>query len=357
MSNHLFRVSVNGGEVEKISAGTDYYNEFSFSRDGKRIAFTRENVNAPGEVFVSETSSFTPKPITNLNPQWRAIRPPIVEHIRWKSEDGEFDVHGLLVKPPDFKRGTSYPLLVEIQGGPSMVAAKFNHGAIYPIIKFALNGYVILIPNTRGRGGYGDKFLRAIREKGDFHPGPYQDMMAGVDYLVENGIADTDRMGVMGFSYGAGLTAFSVTQTDLFKAASASDGMSDMVSAAFQAAGDPAWVRIWRDQFGFTNPWDPVQYREMVRQSAVYHVQNVKTPTLLEAGANGLVDQWRMLYQGLQRHKVMSQLVIYPRTGHGIQEPKLLYDSYRRNVEWFDRWVLGKESKSASQDYSVPSGR
>ncbi len=342
MSNHLFRVSANGGEVEKVSSDDDYYNEFSFSSDGRRVAFTRENVNAPTDVFISDTTRFMPKQVTNLNPQWRTLTLPTVEHIQWKSKDGEFDVHGLLVKPPDFKKGIRYPLLVEIQGGPSMVAAKFNHGPFYPILPFALKGYVIFIPNTRGRAGYGDKFLRAIREKGDFHPGPYDDMMAGVEYLVENGIADPNRMGILGFSYGAGLTAFAVTQTDRFKAASASDGMSDMVSAAFQAAGDPAWIKIWRDQFGLTNPWDPDQYREMVRQSAVYHVNKVKTPVLLEAGANSLVDQWRMLYQGLQRHKVTSQLVIYPRTGHGIQEPKLLFDSYRRNMEWFDQWVLGK---------------
>jgi dipeptidyl aminopeptidase/acylaminoacyl peptidase len=342
MSNHLFRVPASGGEVEKVSTGDDYYNDFSFSSDGRRLAFTRETVNAPIDVFISETAKFMPKRVTDLNPQWRSLRLPTVECIQWKSKDGEFDVHGLLVKPPDFKKGTRYPLLVEIQGGPSMVAAKFNHGAFYPILPFALKGYAIFIPNTRGRGGYGDKFLRAIREKGDFHPGPYEDMMAGVEYLSENGIADPDRMGIMGFSYGAGLTAFAVTQTNRFKAASASDGMSDMVSAAFQAAGDPAWIKIWRDQFGLTNPWDPDQYREMVRQSAVYHVNKVKTPVLLEAGANSLVDQWRMLYQGLQRHKVTSQLVIYPRTAHGIQEPKLLFDSYRRNMEWFDQWVLGK---------------
>ena len=349
MSNHLFRVPVGGGDVEKVSSGDDYYNEFSFSSDGKQVAFTRENVNAPGDVFVSETSTFSAKPITNVNPKWRTLRSPSVEQIQWKSKDGEFDIHGLLVKPPDFKKGTRYPLLVEIQGGPSMVASKFNHGAYYPIIPFALKGYVILIPNTRGRGGYGDKFLTAIREKGDFHPGPYLDMMAGVDHLVESGIADTNRMGVMGFSYGAGLTAYSVTQTDRFKAASAEDGLSDMVSAAFQAAGDPAWLKIWRDQLGMTNPWDPVQYSNMVRQSAVYHVQNVKTPVLLEAGANSLADQWRMLYQGLQRFKVTSQLVIYPRTGHGIDEPKLLFDSYRRNTEWFGRWVLGESPSPAKE--------
>jgi dipeptidyl aminopeptidase/acylaminoacyl peptidase len=342
MANHLFRSPVGGGEMEKVTTGNDFYNEFSFSSDGKQIAFTRENINSPSEVFVSGSASFAPRQVTNLNPQWRTVRLPTVEHIKWRSQDGKFDVHGILVKPPDYREGERYPLLVEIQGGPSMVVPKFNHGAVYPIIPFALEGYVVLIPNTRGRGGYGDTFLRAIRENADFHPGPYGDMIAGVDHLVNGGIADANRMGVMGFSYGAGLTAYSVTQTGRFKAASASDGMSDMVSAAFQAAGDPQWRKIWRDQLGLTDPWDQDQYREMVRQSAVYHVRNVKTPVLLEAGENSLVDQWRMLYQGLQRFNVVSQLVIYPRTGHGVNEPKLLYDSYRRNSDWFDRWVLGK---------------
>lgn len=150
-------------------------------------------------------------------------------------------------------------------------------------------------------------------------------------------------MGIMGFSYGAGLSAYAVTQTYRFKADSSQDGMSDMVSAALQTAGDPSWIDRWRDQFGLTDPWDPNQLREMVRQSPVYHVNDVKTPVLLEAGIHSFApDQWRMLYQALQRFKVPSQMVVYPRTGHGILEPKLLADSYRRNIEWFDYWVLGK---------------
>ena len=90
------------------------------------------------------------------------------------------------------------------------------------------------------------------------------------------------------------------------------------------------------------NDKNSAKVSERISSEVVYHVNKVKTPVLLEAGANSLVDQWRMLYQGLQRHKVTSQLVIYPRTAHGIQEPKLLFDSYRRNMEWFDHWVLGK---------------
>ena len=90
------------------------------------------------------------------------------------------------------------------------------------------------------------------------------------------------------------------------------------------------------------NDKNSAKVSERISSEVVYHVNKVKTPVLLEAGANSLVDQWRMLYQGLQRHKVTSQLVIYPRTAHGIQEPELLFDSYRRNMEWFDHWVLGK---------------
>lgn len=349
MANHLFRVAAAGGEVLKVTPGDDYYSHFSFSSDGRKVAFMSENVNTPPEAFVSGLPAFAPTAVTELHARWRTSRLPTVEHVTWKSGEGEFDLHGLLVKPPDFKEGARRPLLVEVQGGPSMVVAKFNHGQSYPILTLAMKGYVIFIPNTRGRGGYGDQFLRAIRDKGDFHPGPYRDLMSGVDYLIGRGIADPDRMGIMGFSYGAGLSAYAVTQTNRFKAGSSQDGMSDMVSAAIQIAGDPSWIDRWRDQFGLTDPWDPNQLREMIRQSPVYHVRDVKTPVLLEAGIYSFApDQWRMLYQGLQRFKVPSQLIVYPRTGHGIQEPKLLADSYRRNIEWFGYWVLGKGANPLS---------
>ncbi len=170
-------------------------------------------------------------------------------------------------------------------------------------------------------------------------------MISGVDQLISQGLVDADRMGVVGFSYGSSLGAWTVTQTNRFKAASLGDGLTDFVMAGFRKAGSPTSVAVWKDFCGLGLPFNSSELEELKRQSPIYGVQNVKTPCLLEYGSESIApDHGKAFYQSLTAFQVPVEFIIYPRTGHGVEEPQLLQDSYEWNMEWFNFWVLGKSS-------------
>jgi len=347
MTHQLFSVPLRGGKVVRITPeDTRYYTQFSFSEKNRKMAFTVQSVTEPAEIYVSRPSPFQPVRLTEANPQLRNVATSTVEILDWRSKDDKWDIHGILVKPPDYRADKKYPLLVFLAGGPSMLRQKFNFGDHYPLLVFAAREYLVLSPNTRGRYGYGYDFDHAMVVEKNYAPGPFEDMMAGVDLLIEKCLADPERLGVIGFSYGAYLTAFTVTQTDRFKAASMGDGISNVPYTIFPAGGDPSAAQLIHDLWGFDPPYDPEELKEMMRQSPIHHIQNVKTPMLLEYGSESYApDHGRILFHGLQFFRVPSEFVVYPRTGHGITEPVLIKDSYDRNLEWFDYWVLDKATE------------
>ena len=149
--------------------------------------------------------------------------------IRWKSKDGR-EIEGLLTYPLDYREGRRAPLALVIHGGPMGVFTETFIGArgLYPIAAFAAEGYVVLRPNPRGSSGYGSEFRRANTE--DWGGGDYEDIMAGVDHVIEMGVADPDRMAVMGWSYGGYLTAWTITQDDRFASASIGAAITELES-------------------------------------------------------------------------------------------------------------------------------
>jgi dipeptidyl aminopeptidase/acylaminoacyl peptidase len=206
---------------------------------------------------------------------------------------------------------------------------------VYPLAVFAARGYAVLRPNPRGSSGYGAKFRYANR--GDWGGGDYRDLMAGVDHCVSAGIADPERLGVMGWSYGGFMTSWIITQTRRFKAASVGAGVTNLMS--FTGTADiPSFLP---DYFG-GEFWDKFDaYRG---HSAMFHVKGVTTPTLIQHGDRDErvpISQGYELYNALKRQGGQTKMVVYPRTPHGIQEPKLLLDAMNRNLEWFDRRVRG----------------
>jgi dipeptidyl aminopeptidase/acylaminoacyl peptidase len=170
--------------------------------------------------------------------------------------------------------------------------------------------------------------------------------MAGVDHLVAQGIADADRLGVMGWSYGGYMTAWVIGQTGRFRAASVGAGVTDLVSFA-GTADIPSYLPSY---FG-GEPWDrPEVYRA---HSSIAQVQGVKTPTLIQHGEEDErvpIGQGFELYSALKRQGCPVEMIVYPRTHHAIQEPKLLRDAIWRNLEWFDRHVRGAGPGSPPRD-------
>jgi dipeptidyl aminopeptidase/acylaminoacyl peptidase len=217
---------------------------------------------------------------------------------------------------------------------------------------FLGGGVAVLIPNSRGRGGYGVEFAKAWERERNPGEGPLEDDLAGVDYLVNSAVADPDRIGLAGLSWGGYLAAYALTHTNRFKAIVVNEAVSlNMMEDAFAISGNEPRVEFSR-QLGKGTPFEDADRLRSL--SPVYQVGNATTPALLEFGANSLIREGEPLFQGLQHFGVPSELIEYPRSGHGTTEPLLLYDTARRDLEWFAYWVLGRPTRRMLDKYGPP---
>ena len=259
------------------------------------------------------------------------------EVITWKSSKNDLAIEGLLTYPVGYDKDKRYPLLLVIHGGPMGAFMQTFDGSAgpYPVAAFASRGYAVLRPNPRGSSGYGAKFRYANR--GDWGGGDYHDLMTGVDRVINMGVGDPNRMGVMGWSYGGFMTSWTITQTRRFKAASVGAGVTNLIS--FTGTADiPGFLPdYFRGEF-----WDDFEtYRA---HSPMFHIKGANTPTLIQHGEKDErvpLSQGQELYNALKRQGTITKMVVYPRTPHGIEEPRLLLDCMERNMEWFERHVLG----------------
>ena len=273
--------------------------------------------------------------------------PPVAlgrtEVVSWSAPDGK-TIEGLLTHPVGYTAGARVPLVVMVHGGPTGVFVRSYTGAPspYSVAGFATHGFAVLRCNVRGSGGYGREFRYANYK--DWGGGDYQDILSGVDALIAKGVADPDRLGIMGWSYGGYMTSWVITQTRRFKAASVGAGVTNLMS--FTGTADiPSFIP---DYFG-GEYWDA--FDGWRARSAMFHVKGVTTPTLIQHGESDRrvpISQGYELYNALKRQGVPTKMVVYPRQPHGIQEPRLQLDSMQRNLEWFDRWVMGKTAAPAT---------
>ncbi len=264
---------------------------------------------------------------------------PRQEAIRWKGDDGE-TVEGLLFYPLDYKERKRYPLIVQTHGGPAS-SDKFGFGRwrSYTQVATAM-GYVVFQPNYRGSTGYGDRFLRDM--VGHYYRQSHLDVMAGVDYLIERGLVDGDRMVKMGWSGGGHMTNKIITYTDRFKAASSGAGAVNWISMYGQSD-----VRIYRTPWFGGTPWQkdaPIDvYWE---HSPLKDIHRVKTPTLILVGENDVrvpPPQSVELYRALKSNGVPTHLYMAPREPHRWGE--LRHELFKVNVEldWFEKHAMGRE--------------
>jgi dipeptidyl aminopeptidase/acylaminoacyl peptidase len=297
------------------------------------VGYSWETLNAPPEAHCSPMKAWEPRRVSRVQPQ-KLPSTSRTEVIRWKSTDG-LEIEGLLTYPSGYESGEKYPLLLVIHGGPMGVFTRTFDGtaANYPIAAFADRGYVILRPNFRGSSGYGKEFRYA--NYNDWGGGDFQDILSGVDHVIQLGLADEDRMGVMGWSYGGYMTSWTITQTQRFKAASVGAGVTNLMS--FTGTSDiPGFLPdYFHGEF-----WDSVDIYHT--RSPMHQIRGVRTPTLIQHGERDErvpLSQGQELYNALKRQKCTTQMIVYPRTPHGIEEPRLLLDCMERNLAWFDRWL------------------
>ncbi len=330
---NLYRVDIASGSVEKVTEAVGSLSPTSFSRDRTRMVYIAEDWATPPDVWSGPTDGGEGVRLTEANP-WIESEIELGESrtIRWQSRDG-LEIEGILTLPSGYAAGRM-PLLLHIHGGPAGVFRNTFNARNHV---WAGLGYAQLSPNVRGSSGYTDQLLRG--NMGDIGGGDYEDLMTGVDHVVSEGIADPDRLGLRGWSYGGILGGWTVTQTDRFKAASVGAMVSDWTSE--YGPGFNHDVSLW--YIGGT-PWEnPDAWRE---RSPLTHVANVTTPTLILHGINDRTDtepQSMMFFQALKDQGKTTRYIRFPREPHGFREPRHQRTRDIEEIRWIQKHVLGVE--------------
>lgn len=330
LTDVLVKQDLNSNKAEVVAE--KILNAASFTSAGDQLVYLKASTERPPEIVIRDGAG--ERQLTRLQSAVNEYPRIRSERVRWKSTDG-LQVEGVLWFPTGYKEGQPTPMIVELHGGPtSIVLDNFPMPRTYPTQVFLQNGIAVFAPNFRGSVNYGPEFrLKNAQSQGI---GDYQDVMTGVDHLVTRGIADPNRLGVMGWSYGGYLTTAVITQTNRFKAASIGAPATDWITYYGQS---DAPRDILRSYFGGT-PWDATESYQ--RHSPRYGLKNIRTPSLLQVGSLDINHNGE-IYQALLDHNVPVEYVVYPREGHGIVEPQHVRDLLERNLSWFLRWLQPKK--------------
>lgn len=274
--------------------------------------------------------------LTDLRPELRAVPLGEQERLAWEAGDG-LALDGLLILPPGKTRADGpFPLLTIVHGGPYGRFADGLQLNWQPSGQWlATIGYAVLLPNPRGGMGHGQQFAACVAGRVGLED--WGDIVAGIDRLVADGVADPDRLGIGGWSQGGFMTAWAVGQTDRFKAGVMGAGVSDW--GMMVAESD---MTTFEAALGGTTGWESVGPHQHDAISPISFAHRVKTPVLILHGANDArvpPSQGRFFALALRRHGVPNEQVIYPREPHGLQERNHQLDALRRTRAWFQRWV------------------
>ncbi|HEY6804954.1 MAG TPA: S9 family peptidase [Pyrinomonadaceae bacterium] len=317
-----------GGPVEKLMKPPVVLGAWNSAGD-RTIVISGGDTKA-GEIYEFANNSL--RQITHQNDALVAeLDFGTTEEVEFKAKDGT-DVHGLLTYPVGYVKGTKVPLLLRIHGGPN---GQDQHSLSLERQFFAANGYAVLAVNYRGSAGRGQKYSRAIfADWGNYE---VQDLQAGVDYVVKMGVADPDRLGVGGWSYGGILTDYLIASDNRFKAATSGAGTAFTVSFY----GTDQYILQYDYEIG--PPWNPKSWEIYQKLSYPFlHADRIQTPTLFLGGErdfNVPVQGGQQMYQALRSLGIDTQLIIYPNEFHGIQRPSYQRDRYERYLAWYEKYV------------------
>jgi len=335
-TNYLIGLLSENGTVEMLSKKVDsFIMDASITRDGNHISYNKAITNETFEIYLDD------KKITNENSFFKGKLKSNKEIISWQSSDG-IEIEGVLSTPVEFDSNKKYPLLVVIHGGPAWASFPifldyFNEK--YPIEQFIEKGFIVLEPNYRGSSGYGNEFLKANYRK--LGIGDYNDVISGVDTLVDKGIADKDRVGVMGWSQGGYISAFCSTYSDRFKAISVGGGISDWITY-YVNTDIPQSITMYLGD----NPWnDPEIY---AKTSPITYIKSACTPTLIQHGeedAGVPAPNAYELYQGLRDMEVDTELIIFKGMAYSSDQPGINMAIMKQNLMWFSHYIFGESMK------------
>ena len=324
---HLARIALDSDRIERVRDGHREISEFDISPSG-RIAVVESDVTHPYEVFALDGR--TARALSRQNDAWLAGKQlASVEETRFQSRDGT-EIHGFVVKPPGWRKGQRYPTILKIHGGP--VWQYFNTFSVEWQI-FASAGYVVVAANPRGSSGRGQDFSTAIYA--DWGVKDSEDVLAAVDHAVEQGIADPQRLGVGGWSYGGILTNQVIARDTRFRAATSGAGIGN----AFAGYGTDMYIREYELELG--TPWDnPEAYQRV--SYPFFNAGKINTPTLFLCGEkdfNVPLLNSEQMYQALKSRGVDTRLVIYPGQYHDFDVPSYLRDRMQRYLDWYAAYL------------------
>jgi dipeptidyl aminopeptidase/acylaminoacyl peptidase len=338
ISSRLYRLDPATGRFTALNPAGLTAGGFSFSRDFSSVAYVSSSAAHFPEVHAAKTSAMaSARALTAFGDQIKGWTVGNREMISWKSTDGTL-IEGVLHKPADFQPGRRYPLLVLVHGGPTAISrpVRVQMGGVYPVEQWLAKGALVLEPNYRGSAGYGEAF-RSLNVR-NLGIGDAWDVLSGVDHLIAGGLADPDRMGVMGWSQGGYISAFLAThERQPFKAISVGAGISNWVTYYVNTDIHP-----FTRQYLKATPWDDPEI--YAKTSPMTTITQAKTPTLIQHGEFDTrvpTPNAYELYQGLQDVGVPVRLIIYKGFGHGLNRPKAARGAMEHNLEWFDRYVFG----------------
>jgi dipeptidyl aminopeptidase/acylaminoacyl peptidase len=336
-SVYPMKANVSGGAAQRLLNPPIVVGNWNFN-GGKAVAMSGGDTKA-GEIHVWEGNSL--RQLTHQNDALLSeLDLGVTEEINFQSKDGT-RVGALLTYPVGYVKGTKVPLLLRIHGGPN---GQDQHTFSTERQFFAANGYAVLAVNYRGSSGRGQKFSRAIfADWGNYE---VQDLLAGVDHVIKMGVADPDRLGVGGWSYGGILTDYLIASDTRFKGATSGAG------TAFTVAFYGTDQYIIQYDYEIGPPWNPKAWETYVKISYPFlHADRIQTPTLFLGGErdfNVPVQGSQQMYQALRSLGIDTQLIIYPNENHGIQRPSYQRDRMERYLAWYDKYVKKTAAPSST---------
>jgi dipeptidyl aminopeptidase/acylaminoacyl peptidase len=322
------RVNLSGGQVERLMEPPIVISNWTAAAEHSVVLSGGDA--KPTEIYAIEGKSL--RQISHQNDALFAeLEIAQTEEVSFKSKDGT-DVHGLLTKPVGYVAGTKVPLLLRIHGGPN---GQDQHSLSVERQWFAANGYAVLAVNYRGSSGRGQKFSRAIFA--DWGHYEVEDLQAGIDHVIKIGVADPERLGIGGWSYGGILTDYMIASDQRFKAATSGAG------TAFTVAFYGTDQYIIQYDYEIGPPWNAKAWDTYVKLSYPFlHADRIKTPTLFLGGErdfNVPIQGSQQMYQALKSLGIDTQLIIYPNENHGIVRPSYVRDRYERYLNWYDKYI------------------
>jgi dipeptidyl aminopeptidase/acylaminoacyl peptidase len=332
----LARVRVADGAVERLISGKRVVSSYSTGAAGKVVVLT-STPDRSGEVYAWENAAL--RQLSHQNDSvFAQLQLGTTEGFSSKSKDGT-EVHGLLVRPANASSG-KLPLILYIHGGPN---GQDSYSFSFDREFFAANGYAVLSVNYRGSSGRGSAYQKAIFA--DWGDKEVMDLIGAVDEAIRSGVADGDRLGIGGWSYGGILTDYTIATTPRFKAAVAGAGSALQLSMY----GTDQYITQYNQEIG--PPWKSQDLWIKISYP-FFHADRIKTPALFMGGSadfNVPIIGGEQMYQALRSLGIPTELVIYPGQFHGITLPSYRKDRIERYLAWYDKYIKTQTTVQAGQ--------